>query len=437
MKRKADYRRVRDWCKSRVRLVRSNIIRNNTSACVIGVTGSSAKSTTTLLLAHILSGASQVRCTPLSNGISAVTKSLIALRHDDQFLVAEAGAEKPGDIDIIARALRPDVAVVTLVALEHKSAFHSTNMIMHEKSHLVCAVQPGGFVVLNKDDPLVMQMSERTSQRVVTFGRSAQSIYRADNINGHFPQLLSLEIKSGNRTLQLSSKFVGEHFWLPIAAATATAIELGISPEIIAERVASFEPVFGRCSVMSVPNGPSFVFDCVKAPWHSLQLAFNIIEKGQAVRKRIVLGHLSDYKGNNKKYHYAYVMARNIADEVIFVGNHAHRSKASIADRENGRFKEFDSAKQAAEYISRTSIEGELILLKGSKDLHLERIALACMNNVNCWATACGKSRDCVECGLYEMPFADSHSRLSSVRTKVFGYKRDKRAAQKSSADAM
>ena len=426
MKHKAGFRRVHDWCRSHVRIVLANYKRSRTKALVIGVTGSSAKSTTTLLLAHILNGASPARCLPLSNGVYAARKALLALRSKDQYLVVEAGAEKPGDIRKISDVLRPDVAIVTLVALEHKSAFHSPEGVMLEKSQLVDAVQPGGFAVLNADDALVMQMAECTSQKVVTFGRSRDAYYRAEAIKGFYPDRLSLRMLWGHTALQLSSRFVGEHHWLPMMAAAATAIELGIAPQMVAERVATFEPVFGRCSIMSVPNGPIFVVDCVKAPWHSLRLAFEVIEKGKAVRKRIVLGHLSDYLGSNKKYRDAYDMARAIADEVIFVGNHSHRSQATVADRENGRFREFKSTKHAADYISRTAIDGELILLKGSKDLHLERIALGFRSNVQCWSQTCGNGADCLRCGLYERPFEEHRGREPSLRAKVFGHNRSK-----------
>ncbi|TIV13541.1 MAG: UDP-N-acetylmuramoyl-tripeptide--D-alanyl-D-alanine ligase, partial [Mesorhizobium sp.] len=79
-----------------------------------------------------------------------------------------------------------------------------------------------------------------------------------------------------------------------------------------------------RCRVLVVDGGPHFVVDTAKAPWHSLSLAFDMMARSTAGRKRIVLGQLSDFAGSNAKYARAYESAREIADQVIYVGEHAH-----------------------------------------------------------------------------------------------------------------
>lgn len=419
-KKKTGYRIYRDYFKNWIRLECAHRKRNKVDAKVIVVTGSSAKSTTTSLLAHVLKSVSNAQTSSLPNDEVAAARVISSISKADDYFVVEAGAEKSGNLAKISEVLRPDIAIITMVALEHKSVFRSVEGVMQEKSEVVAAVQPKGFALLNADDPLVMQMADRTSQRVVTFGRSAQADYRVENITAQFPQPFTMRMFWGNESLHLSARFVGEHFWLPMSAAAAAAIELGVPKHVVAERVSTFEPVFGRCNVVAVPDGPTFILDTTKAPWHSLRLAFNIIEKAHVSRKRIVLGHISDYSGNNSKYSVAYRMARDIADEVIFVGMHAHRSKASTEDRASGRIREFSSAKLVADYIESTAVPGELVLLKGSADLHLERIALAYQEEVKCWAQSCGKKTGCKRCGLYLLPFAEHGGQLRSLRKTVF-----------------
>jgi UDP-N-acetylmuramoyl-tripeptide--D-alanyl-D-alanine ligase len=202
----------------------------------------------------------------------------------------------------------------------------------------------------------------------------------------------------------LQTRFVGEHFWLPTAAAATAALSLGIDPGTVVRRVASFEPLFTRMSLMSVPNGPDFIVDTAKAPWHSIPAAFRVLEGVSAPRRRIVLGHMSDFSGSDQKYRDAYRLARSVADQVIFVGNHSHRAKASQADREGTHFLEFKDVRTAARFIRETAVPGELILLKGSVDLHLERIALAFESDVACWISACGKPEGCRQCGRWQVP---------------------------------
>ncbi|TIV90587.1 MAG: UDP-N-acetylmuramoyl-tripeptide--D-alanyl-D-alanine ligase, partial [Mesorhizobium sp.] len=107
------------------------------------------------------------------------------------------------------------------------------------------------------------------------------------------------------------------------------------------------------------------------------------------------------------KYARAYESAREIADQVIYVGEHAHRSKASQADRDSGRFIELRTPKEVSDHLRRTAAPGELILLKSSSSLHLERLALAWIRDVKCWIPACGKKEGCQTCGLFEVPFEE------------------------------
>ena len=395
----------------RLRLRRDNALerkaaraREASPADFIGITGSSAKSTTAALLAHVLSARGRVRRQVKFNDRRAVLKTLKQSRRGCDFVVIEAGAARPGQMKPMAQALRPDVAIVTMVALEHKSAFRTVQAIGAEKSELVAALQPGGLAVLNGDDPNVAAMAtiaRKAGARVVLFGRSTDNDYRAAAVNAAFPERLGLTLDWSGGMLPLHTNFVGEHFWLPTLAAVATAIELGVDPEVVAERLANSKPLLERCGVIDVPGGPTFIVDTTKAPWHSLRLAFDVIADASAPRKRIVLGHMSDFAGSDQKYRDAYRMAREAADQVIFVGRHAHRSKASRQDRDEERFVEFATAEQVNAYIRNTAIPGELILLKSSVDLHLERIALSWNVQVNCWAEACGHNSGCLDCGRY------------------------------------
>jgi UDP-N-acetylmuramoyl-tripeptide--D-alanyl-D-alanine ligase len=138
----------------------------------------------------------------------------------------------------------------------------------------------------------------------------------------------------------------------------------------------------------------------------------DVIKTAHAQRKRVVLGQIADYAGNpNPKYRDAYRMAREICDQVVFVGEHSHRSKATEEERKNGRFVEVSDVKSAYEHIRSTAVENEVILLKGSQNQHLERVMLAWKYDVKCWVDKCGKLISCQECGLFEHPF-DPHGAI-------------------------
>jgi UDP-N-acetylmuramoyl-tripeptide--D-alanyl-D-alanine ligase len=192
-----------------------------------------------------------------------------------------------------------------------------------------------------------------------------------------------------------------------VAAAFACSHQLGAPAALIMERLGNFQPIFGRCSTHIVENGPTFVADTFKAPFHSIYLPINMIAEFSAPRRRIVIGQLSDYSGKPKTvYRDVYRACRQVVDQVIFVGDHSHRSGATPEDIAAGRFVEKRSVEEAAAFVKATAIPGEIILLKSSANLHLERILLSFEHQVRCWEQACGKIKNCVRCGSYTTPFA-------------------------------
>ncbi len=346
------------------------------------------------------------------NTLVDIHKTLNTSPLDRDHIVVEAGLGGAGGMKPMAEALQPHVAVVTMVAMEHKSDYRNVETIALEKGYLVEALPSNGLAMLNGDDPLVAEMAKRTRARVVTFGQEPRNTYRATDARAAFPDRLSFTVQWDGGTLALQTPFAGAHFWLPTLAATSTALELGVPPSLIARQVANFEPPLDRCGVIEIPGGPAFILDTRKAPQHSLGLAFDLVANASAPRRRIVLGQISDGRGSSEgQYRKAYRMAREAADQVIFVGDNAHRSNASEQDRSEGRFMEFRTTKQAADYIRATAMTDEVILLKGSNNLHLERIALDWKSDVRCWEPACGIISPCMSCGLHGAPFEEHRGR--------------------------
>ncbi|WP_031251654.1 Mur ligase family protein [Mesorhizobium sp. LSHC412B00] len=399
-----------------LRRLQARWVRARNKATFIGITGSSGKSTSTSLLAHILAAQGKVHLQAQANTMPALIRTLYKrLRKAGKvdYVVFEAGASDFGTISAMAQMLKPSVAVVTMIRLEHFGKFRTLEAVAAEKRALVGALQPDGLAVLNCDDPLVIGMASGAKCRIATFGQSGEADYRVSDVHAAYPELLRFTLHWRGGSLNIQAPFPGEQFWLPTAAAMAAALELGVPPEQVVARTASFAPLPNRSTVQEVSAGPKFLVDTAKAPWHSLNIALEMIAKAKAARKRIVLGQISDYAGSSRKYGSAYKIAREIADEVIYTGGNAHRSRASQADRDSGRFIELRSPKEVSDHIKQTAVPGELILLKSSSNLHLERIALAWTHDVKCWTPLCGRSESCQMCGLYEVPFEEHRDFLA------------------------
>jgi UDP-N-acetylmuramoyl-tripeptide--D-alanyl-D-alanine ligase len=394
--------------------------RRNHPATFIAITGSSGKSTTAALLSHVLAGHASTRMNHLSNTLPRVSKTVAQASRKDRFVVLEIGASAKGSVAEMAGIVQPDIAIVTMVGLEHYKAFRSMEAVAEEKGYLVEAVRPGGFALLNADDENVLAMRARTAERIVTFGRSDSADLRVLSTDFTFPGPLSVRIvwKGGEETL--ICPLLGSHFWVSVVAAFAAAAELGVPTALIKQRMAGFTTVRNRCEAFEIPGGPTFIVDTAKAPHGTVGLAFDLVAAAPAGRKRIVIGQISDYSGNPySRYHSTYKLARVAADEVIGVGENAHKLRAPEGDVASGRFRKFADVRDLYTYLRETADEGDLILLKSGSILHLERIPLAWQGDVHCWQTRCGRKEDCFTCGLYGVPFEDhAHTRRRARRQR-------------------
>ncbi len=380
--------------------------RRRSRATFVGVTGSSGKSTTVSLLSHILAGSRAVHTQVFGNTIGDLPATLRGIPKETDAVVAELGVTGLGTMRPMAALLRPTVAIVTKVGLEHFKAFRSREAVAGEKEGLVEALPANGLAILNADDAHVRSMAQRTAARVVTFGWSEDADYRVLAARAAFPDRLVVEVEAPAGRFEIETPFFGEHFWLATLAAFAAAVELGVDPAEAAERIAAFAPPIDRCGVLVIAGGPTFVLDSVKAPSEGIADAIAAVKKARAPAKRIVIGHISDYAGSSHKpYRNAYKLAREAADRVVFVGEHARRASAPDEDRAAGRYTGFATPREVAAHIRETTCPGELILIKGSRNLHLERIALDWTHDVRCWEAACGRSYDCLRCGLFEVPY--------------------------------
>ncbi len=398
--------------KRRTRLLHAQINRKRSKAVFIIITGSSAKTTTAQLLTHILSGGHRVRSQTVYNSFANGLSLLHSLSPNDEFVVFEAGTDGVGQLDAMCRVYKPDVGIVTLVALEHYSSFRKLEAVAEEKATVIRCLPPNGIAILNYDDQNVRNMSASSRARVRFFGRTGGD-YTASYVDVLPTGRIEVAISHAGKDIHIASRLIGEYSWLSIAAAASCALELGIAPEAVAERIASFEPARGRMTFHEVPNGPSFILDTVKAPAHSLALPLHALHRMQAARKIVVIGQISDYPGNpNPKYRDAYRLAQSVADEVLFVGPNAHRSKASDADIAAGRFRSFTSVKLLSDHLKATGRKGDVVLVKSAQNLHLERLLLAMTEDVQCWPDDCGRKIPCNVCTLYRRPFSEHGGKL-------------------------
>jgi len=368
---------------------------------VIAVTGSAAKTTTVKLLGHLLGGPPAVGISMYANTARDVLGQFTQMGSDARCVVVEASEFPPGNLARAATALRPTVAVLTISGLDHYTAFRGAGAVAAEMAILARMVPADGMVVVNADDENLRRELGAVRGRVVTFGLHPDAAYRAVDITTGSQHTVTITCRHGGEEVVLTTPFLGRQFSVPTLAAVAAAHRLGIAWPEIQNRLTRFEPVFGRCSLTTVSDGPLFICDTTKAPAWSMASSVETLDAfASAPRRTLVLGTLSDYPGDSRR-HYRKVWrhARERVDRAIFLRHKPSHVGASADDIAAGRTLFMNSVREIAVHVQETAIPGEVILLKGSTLAdHLDRVAHHATAPVTCWIDKCGLNRNCINC---------------------------------------
>jgi UDP-N-acetylmuramoyl-tripeptide--D-alanyl-D-alanine ligase len=263
------------------RLARS-VVDSLPDLVVVGITGSSGKTSTKDLMAQVLVELGPV-VAPQGSFNTEVGLPLTALKVDEgtRVLVSEMGARDLGHIAYLCGITPPRVGVVLNVGSAHIEIFGSRDAIAQTKGELVEGTLPaaeGGVAVLNADDPLVAAMAPRAVGRVVTYGRSATADVRAEDevLDGESRASFAL-VAAGERH-PVSLRLHGAHMVLNALAVAAAAIELGVPAQTVARRLSDAAPASRwRMEVATSASGVTVVNDAYNANPESVVAALDAL----------------------------------------------------------------------------------------------------------------------------------------------------------------
>ncbi|MFE9121079.1 UDP-N-acetylmuramoyl-tripeptide--D-alanyl-D-alanine ligase [Streptomyces sp. NPDC007172] len=357
---------------------------------VVALTGSSGKTSTKDLIAQVLQRHAPTVFTPgsLNNEIGLPLTALTATA-ETRHLVLEMGARGVGHIRYLTGLTPPTIGLVLNVGSAHIGEFGGKEQIALAKGELVEALPESGCAVLNADDPLVRAMASRTKAPVLLFGEAADADVRAENVRltdaGQPSFCLHTPSGCGDVTLRL----YGEHHVSNALAAAAVAHELGMSADEIARALSEAGSLSRwRMEVTERPDGVTVVNDAYNANPESMRAALRALAAmGEASRARggrtwAVLGPMAELGDDALAEHDAVgrlAVRLNVSKLVAVGGREA--SWLQLGAYNEGSWGEESvhvSDAQAAVDLLRSELRpGDVVLVKASRSIGLERVALA------------------------------------------------------------
>lgn len=269
---------------------------------IVGITGSSGKTSTKDLIAAVLRPLGQVVAPPGSfNNELGHPWTVLRATRDTDYLVLEMSARHPGNIAALARIAPPSIAVVLNVGTAHLGEFGSREVIATTKAELVQAVPESGVAVLNADDPAVAAMAAQTAARVVTVGRSGGADVRAEDVELDELARPRFTLVAGGERVPVALAVHGEHQVGNALSAAAVALECGAGPDQVAAALAGAGPASRhRMEVRTRADGVTVINDAYNANPDSMRAGLQALAvmarsaQGPARRSFAVLGEMGE-----------------------------------------------------------------------------------------------------------------------------------------------
>lgn len=315
---------------------------------------------------------------------------LLLNQHDyPTMLVLEMGAVRPGDIAELLGIVNPQVGIITAIAPAHTERFVSVAGVAKEKGKLFRAIDKDGYLVVNQDDEEVIKLAEVSKGKVITYGittdneitvRGAEvGVSRSnENLTGIAGTSFKL-ITEGTVTPVLLRDVIGEHQIYPALAAAAVGQIFDVHSVDVAEALAKVVPQPGRMRLLPGIKHTLIIDDTYNASPLAMAAALrSVAELDGEAKKYAVLGDMLELGSLTEAEHQK--IGKQVAklnfDVLITVGEKSRDiARAAKAGGLSSDFIfEFGQAKEAGRFIQDRIEQGDIILIKGSRGIHLETI---------------------------------------------------------------
>ena len=355
----AAFQNIAEWYKSRF------------SAKTVGITGSVGKTTTKEMVASVLSVAFDTMYSKGNlNNQTGVPQNIFMLEERHKAAVIEMGTNHFGEIDSLAKMVKPDICLLTNIGQCHIEFLGSRDGILKAKTEMLPHMKEGGSVVVNGDDDKLCTLKSQRKD-VITFGIESDCDIKAQNIvdNG----LDGSEFTVDGEKYTVPSP--GRHMIYNALACIAVGRLFKMTPAQIKEGLINYKPISGRMNI--VHTGKITILDDVyNANPNSMRSALDVLAYAKG-RKIAVLGDMFELGEKEAEYHCSVgEYAKDKADIVLCVGALSENTAKGAGDK-GVHFKTQDELIAALPNIIK---EGDSVVVKASHSMRLENTVEALKN---------------------------------------------------------
>ncbi|MGW8312246.1 MAG: UDP-N-acetylmuramoyl-tripeptide--D-alanyl-D-alanine ligase [Desulfuromonadales bacterium] len=356
-------------------------IRRKFSGPVIGITGTSGKTTCKEMLAAILNHLGPgLKSAGNFNNLVGVPLTLFGLQPEHRWAVIEMGMSARGEIARLAEIAMPNIGLITNIGAGHLQNFDGISGVAMAKGELYISLSAEGIALINADDPEARQLPVANGVRKVLFGTGSDAAIRAERVtvqNGS----VGFDLVVNDSVQKILLPIPGRHNVSNALAAAAAATVLGIGLQEIAAGLKAFKPCPGRMELLELPGDLVVLDDSYNANPLSVHAALDALhDLGTPGHRVAVLADMLELGQTSPELHYQVgMLAAARVDRIFSYGSLAREIARGAMDAglPEDRVVVAGSHAELADRLLEALQEGDRILIKGSRGMRMEKITEA------------------------------------------------------------
>ncbi|MCF8001257.1 MAG: UDP-N-acetylmuramoyl-tripeptide--D-alanyl-D-alanine ligase [Halanaerobiales bacterium] len=352
---------------------------NHSDVKIIGITGSSGKTSTKDILFSILKEKFKVKKSKgnLNNHIG-VPLTLFRLEGNEDIFIVEMGMSNFGEIKLLSEIAKPQIGLITNIGRAHIEFFDSVKDIARAKGELLVCLGENNLAVLNYDNDYtdILNNFVKEETKVQYFGFNKKADFYINQYN-YLDDGMEFELINKDYSYKFKTNLYGKHNLYNIIAAITVARNLNLEWDLIKNGLKKIE-LTGLRSEMKDINGIKFINDCYNANPSSMKNAINMLKNISGNKKIAVLGDMLELGKIKQKAHkeIGSYIAKSGIDYLITTGVLGkYISESAIqSEMDKNMVKHFKNKEEIPEFLDEITDTNDVVLLKASRGMQMESI---------------------------------------------------------------